>query len=130
MNLHLSRSSWACLGLLVLTACTPSEPKADHEAAADAVHAVHDASTREPAPARFKEGVGLILSAESQTALGVQTTEATEQVLPRQLRLGAYIIESTPLVCRAWTQVAPSHAPDLVLGMEARVLAPASESCP
>ena len=60
---------------LVLAGCGKPAPAGGHEGHD---HSAHN-HTEEESPVKFKEGVGLQLSAETSTALGLKTQEVEER---------------------------------------------------
>ena len=93
---------------LVLAGCGKPAPAGGHEGHD---HSAHN-HTEEESPVKFKEGVGLQLSAETSTALGLKTEEVEERSVRHAYEVTASVFEAGP----------PARASSLVPGEVADAL--------
>jgi len=105
---------------LLLAGCGKS-PTAGEHAGHDPEEGAHE---EEEAPARFKEGQGLLLAADTATALGVQTGEALDRAVTHTWEVTASVFDAGP-PARASSLVPLEIADDLEKHSpsEARLLA-------
>ena len=117
---HLLWLAIPLLGGMALAGCSKPTSSGGHEGHDHSAHS----HAEDESPVTFKEGAGLQLSAETSAALGIKTSDVTEQAVRHTYELTASVFDAGP-PARASSLVPGEVADDLEKHppTEARILA-------